>query len=164
MSVPAGIAHRAAVGGSGGGAARGGGEENETHERTQGSAGVSSLPDVERDACDVVQALAGLAGLLQAMASGGPVPEHTRGTVLRLVEDGGESAARVLAYLRGLRAAGDGEAVAVPPRLGMWRDWVPPRGNVLGNAGGLRPGDLGRAADLGRAGADRLPRRHDPGE
>jgi hypothetical protein len=123
---------------------------------------VSSLPDAERDACDVVQALAGLATLLQGAAGDHPLPEAVRGMLLRRVEGGGASAERVLAYLRALRGPGDGEAVAVPPRLGMWRDWVPASGNVLGHAG------MGRG-DLGRAGAERRmgelhPRRSDPGE
>ena len=120
---------------------------------------MTSLPDAERDACDVVRVLAGLANLLREAASGRPIPEHASGTVLRLVEDGGESAARVLAYLRSLRAAGDGESVAVPPRLGMWRDWVPPRGMVVGEAGL-------RSAGMGQPEVDRrpVPRRHDPGE
>ena len=137
-----------------------GGEENETHEHTQGSAGVSSLPDAERDAGDVGQVLAGLAALLRAAAGGCVIPEQTRGTVLRLVEDGEESAARVLAYLRSLRGAGDGEAVTVPPRLGMWREWVPPRGNLLGDAR-MTPGDLGRTGAERPAGRTL---RHEPGE
>ena len=37
---------------------------DETHERTQGSAGVSSLSDAERDAHEVVQALTALSTLL----------------------------------------------------------------------------------------------------
>ena len=156
MSAPAGIARapppvargRPRV-------ARGGGEENETHEHAQGSAGVSSLPDAERDACDVVQALASLAALLQGAGGDHPLPDAVRGMVRRLVEDGTASAERVLAYLRAVRGPGDGEAVAVPPGLGTWQDWVPASRNVLG--------------DLGRAGVERRmgqlhPRRSDPGE
>ena len=115
---------------------------------------MSSLPDAERDARDVVQVMAGLATVLRAAAGGCALPEHTRGTVLRLVEDGEESAARVVAYLRSLRGAGDGEAVAVPPRLGIWRDWVPPRGDLLGTTG-PSPRDLGPMGEM---------LRHEPGE
>jgi hypothetical protein len=94
---------------------------------------VSSLSDAERDACDVVQALAGLAALLARTGESDPAAdEDARRTLLRLARDGNGAAVRVLAYLRTLRGAGDGEAVAVPPRLGPWRDWVPPRGHVFG--------------------------------
>jgi hypothetical protein len=127
--------------------------------------GVSSLPDAERAASDVVQALAGLAALLARPTLGGPhaadrgpafdneaLDEARRG-LLHLAEDGGVAAQRVLAYLRSLRGAGDGEAVAVPPRLGEWRDWVPPRGMILGSIGIAR-----------RVGELPQPRRFDPGE
>jgi len=112
---------------------------------------VKSLPDAERDASDVVQALAGLAALLRA-----PEVEFDDDTrvLLRLAEDGGLAAARVLAYLRALRGAGDGAAVAVPPRLGPWRDWVPPRGNLVG--------DRGRVPRIDEV--PNQPRRGDPGE
>jgi hypothetical protein len=126
---------------------------------------VSSLPDAERDACDVVQALAGLAALLAQPIPGGPhaadrgpalddkaLDEARRG-LLHLAEDGGVAAQRVLGYLRSLRGAGDGEAVAVPPRLGEWRDWVPPRGMLFGSVDTPR-----RIDELPR------PRRFDPGE
>ena len=131
---------------------------------------MSSLPDAERDACDVVEALAGLAALLAWPLPGdadrverGPARgdgfseaalNHARSTLLRLAEDGGEAAQRVLAYLRSLRSAGDGATVAVPPRLGPWREWVPPRGMVFGDLGGnpYRMGELPQ------------PRRCDPGE
>jgi hypothetical protein len=103
--------------------------EETSHERTQGSAGVSGLSDAERDACEVVQALAGFAAL--AGQAGGDRPEAA---MVRLTE-GGEAAVRVLEYLRTLRGAGDGDTVAVPPRLGQWRDWVPPRGHLLGRTG-----------------------------
>jgi hypothetical protein len=96
---------------------------------------VSSLSDAERDACDVVQALAGLAALLGRPADDGADPEleDARRTLLSLARDGNITAVRVLEYLRTLRGAGDGDAVAVPPRLGLWRDWVPPRGNIFGS-------------------------------
>ncbi len=128
---------------------------------------MSSLPDAERDARDVVQALAGLAALLARPTPGatdrdpaldGNAPDdkaldEARRVLLHLAEDGASAARRVLAYLRTLRGAGDGEAVAVPPRLGQWRDWVPPRGVLLGG-----PGTPRRIGELPR------PRRCDPGE
>ena len=97
---------------------------------------MSGLSDAERDACEVVQALAGLAALLaQSPAdSGDPATEDARRTWALLAENGGEAAVRVLEYLRALRGAGDGDAAAVPPRLGQWRDWVPPRGHLLTGA------------------------------
>jgi len=112
---------------------------------------VNSLPDAERDACEVVRALASLAAILGRPSTG--LDEETR-VLLTLAADGGLAAERVLAYLRGLRGAGDGEAVAVPPRLGQWRDWVPPRGNVLSE-----PGRRYRTDEV----PNRL-RRGDPGE
>ena len=115
---------------------------------------MTSLSDAERDACDVVQALAGLAALL-ALPTGDqadPALDDTRRTLLRLAEDGNAAAVRVLAYLRTLRGAGDGEAVAVPSRLGPWRHWVPPRGHVFGYAA-----DEHRIGEVHR-------RRADPGE
>jgi hypothetical protein len=130
------------------------GEENETHDRKPGSVDVSSLSDAERDACDVVQALAGLAALAARPAADRADPgiDDVRGTLLSLAEDGGLAAARLLAYLRMTRGAGDGEAVAVPPRLGPWRDWVPPRGNIFGWTGEER-----RIGEV-------HPRRTEPGE
>jgi len=112
---------------------------------------VSNLPDAERDASDVAQALAGLAALLGRR--GAELDDEARG-LLRLAEDGGLAAARVLAYLRDLRGAGDGIAAAVPPHLGPWRDWVPPRGSVFG---GRVPGH--RLNEI-----PNQPRRGDPGE
>jgi len=111
---------------------------------------VSSLSDAERDAGDVVRALAGLAALL-ARSTGDQRLDDAQGTPLNVAENGGAAAVRVLAYLRALRGAGDGEAVAMPPRLGPWRDWVPQRGNLLGFTGGQRLGEV-------------HPRRADPGE
>ena len=115
---------------------------------------MSGLSDAERDACEVVQALAGLAALLAGSAGdqGDPAMADARRTLLRLAESGGEAAVRVLEYLRMVRGAGDGEAVAVPPHLGQWRDWVPPRGHVLGRTGMQR-----RIGEM-------HPRRCDPGE
>ncbi len=126
---------------------------------------MTGLSDAERDACDVVQALAGLAALLRRPVDDLPGPELSgldlrdpaladfRRTLLSLAEDGGVAATRVLSYLRELRGSGDGEAVAVPPRLGQWREWVPPRGHLLGPAAGVR-----RTDEVPH------PRRSDPGE
>jgi len=114
---------------------------------------VSSLSDAERDANDVVQALAGLAAVLGRPAGDQePSDDHTRRRLQSLAEDAGVAAARVLAHLRTQRGAGDGEAVAVPPRLGLWREWVPPRGHVFGyTTNPARVGEVHR-------------RRSDPGE
>jgi hypothetical protein len=113
---------------------------------------VSGLSDAERDACEVVQALAALAALLSRPDAGDPALADVRHTWARLAENGGTAAVRVLDYLRALRGAGDGEAVAVPPHLGQWRDWVPPRGHVLGRTAVER-----RISEVHR-------RRCDPGE
>ena len=123
-------------------------------------AGVSSLPDAERDACDVLQALAGLAAVLARPLPGEPVGarderalEDARLVMLSLAQDGGEAAQRLVTYLRALRGPGDGASAAVAPRLGPWRNWVPPRGNLFGS---------GRAVHHI---ADSAPRRRaDPGE
>jgi hypothetical protein len=113
---------------------------------------VSSLPDAERDATDVVQALAGLAALLRKPEV--ELDEETR-VLLKLAEAGSRSAARVLAYLRDLRGPGDGAAVAVAPHLGPWRDWVPMRGHLLnGRSLGHRIDEI----------PNHQPRRGDPGE
>ena len=117
---------------------------------------MSGLPDAERDACEVVQALAGLAALLNRRTAGADPAasdDDTRRVLLSLAEDGGVAARRVLAYLRSLRGAGDGDAVAVPPRLGPWREWVPPRGMLLGDR--VTPRRVGEIPQ---------PRRCDPGE
>jgi hypothetical protein len=120
-------------------------------------AGVTSLPDAERDACDVQQALAGLASLLARLpldaGEQDPAGEHARRSLVSLARDGEVAAQRVVAYLRQLRGAGDGEAAAVPRRLGPFRDWVPARGHV---AGSLRV--------THRIGELPQPRRCDPGE
>jgi hypothetical protein len=123
-----------------------------TDDRSLGSAEVSSLPDAERDASEVVQVLAGLAALLRGRDLG--LDDDTR-VMLTMALDGGASAARVLAYLHALQGSGDGAATAVPARLGPWREWVPSRGHLFDEtAAGPR--------------IDELPRRHhrrrDPGE
>ncbi len=116
---------------------------------------MSSLPDAERDAGDVVQALAALSALLARPLSDldGPSLARARATLRHLAEDGGVAAARVQNYLSALRGAGDGEAAAVPSRLGQWREWVPPRGYLLGSS----PAPERRVGEMHR-------RRSDPGE
>lgn len=122
---------------------------------------MSNLPDAERDASDVAQVLAHLAALLTR-----PLPGETpaadqpdravaeaRRLLLHLAEDGGAAAERVVSYLRSLRGHGDGEAAAVAPHLGPWREWVPPRGHLLGS-----PGTAHRIGELPES------RRADPGE
>ena len=96
---------------------------------------MSELPEVERDALQVAEALAGLIHQLAAMGFQEREAarfEHDGTRVMwALAEEGSAAAERVLEYLRGLRGPGDGVATAYPPRLGLWRDWVPPRGDVL---------------------------------
>jgi hypothetical protein len=123
---------------------------------------VTSLPDAERDASDVMQALAGLAAMLRRSAldlPGGldpddPYDDETGRMLLGVAEDAGVAAARVVAYLRDRRGNGDGELAAVPPRLGQWREWVPPRGHVFGLSAGA-PRATNEVPQ---------PRRSDPGE
>jgi hypothetical protein len=108
-----------------------------------------------------MQALAGMAALLRRPAGdlpgldqADPATAEARRLMLDLAEDGGRAAARVVAYLRDQRGAGDGDLAAVPPRLGQWRHWVPPRGHVFGVATKThRP-----------ANEVPHPRRSDPGE
>jgi hypothetical protein len=114
---------------------------------------VSSLPDAERDASEVVQLLAGLAALLRGRDL---VLDDDARVMLNMALDGSVSATRVLEYLHTLQGSGDGALAAVPPRLGQWRDWVPPRGNLFGETAGVhRP----RIEEL-----PRNRRRCDPGE
>jgi len=104
---------------------------------------MSDLSDVERDAQRAADALASLAARL---AAGGVDPDSYDYLAMRgLAEEGAIGAARVLDYLRALRGWGDGAATAYPPRLGPWRDWVPPRGYVFvpHRADGRRRGDPG---------------------
>jgi hypothetical protein len=122
---------------------------------------VSSLSDAERDACDVMQALAGLAALLRrpgddlpGLDPDDPATAEMHRLLLAMAEDGEVSAARLVAFLREQRGAGDGEMVAVPPRLGPWRNWVPPRGHLFG----LRTDTRRPANEVPQ------PRRSDPGE
>ena len=122
-----------------------------TDDRSLGSTEVSSLPDAERDASEVVQALAGLAALLRGRDL---VLDQDARVMLSMALEGSMSATRVLEYLRALQGAGDGVAAAVPPRLGPWRDWVPARGYLLGETA-----DAPRIEELPRP-----RRRHDPGE
>ena len=113
---------------------------------------MNSLPDAERDAGNVVQALAGLVALLR-----NPVVEldDESRVLLMLAEEGGLAAARVLAYLRTLRGPGDGVGVTVPPRLGPWREWEPTHGYILG--------DRSRDSRIDEEVPNR-PHRGDPGE
>lgn len=125
---------------------------------------MSSLSDAERDAHEVVRALTALSTLLSR--TDGAEGAETRRLLSRLAEDSGASAERVLAYLRDLRGPGDGEAVAVPTRLGLWREWSPTCGNVLGN---IDRGRYGNAAQVVRPGIQRRGNgshafRPDPGE
>jgi hypothetical protein len=120
---------------------------------------VTSLSDAERDVGDVMRTLAGLAALLRRPAGdwpGGaadPAFDQARELLLALAEDGGEACERVVSYLRGQRGAGDGEAAAVPHRLGPWREWIPERGHLFGVSDGVH-----RANGVSQA------RRCDPGE
>jgi hypothetical protein len=123
--------------------------------------GVTSLSDAERDACEVLRALAGLAALLRrpvgdlpGLDPGDPAIAEARRLLLGIAEDGGVAAARVADYLRELRGAGDGEAAAVPSQLAPWREWVPSRGHLFGASGG----------GVRRANEVPQPRRRDPGE
>jgi len=120
-----------------------------TDDRTLGSAQVSSLPDAERDAAHVLQVLTSVAALLRGHE---PVLDDDVRVMLTMALEGSVSATRVLEYLRNLQGCGDGAAAAVPPRLGPWRDWVPPRGHLLADTAGAP-----RIQELPR-------RRHDPGE
>jgi hypothetical protein len=113
---------------------------------------VSSLPDAERDAVEALRALAGLAALLRDPDLRADQPA---GVLLTLAQDGEAAAARALAYLRDLRGNGDGDAAAVPPRLGPFRDWVPARGHLFGD----RTRTARRADEV-----PNQPRRGDPGE
>ena len=121
---------------------------------------MSSLPDAQRDATEVHQALSGLVALLSRLPGArdvhgrpDPVLEDARRALAGMAEDAAVSAERVVAYLQSLSGAGDGEMAAVPPRLGPYRDWVPPRGHVFG-----APGVAQRIGELPQ------PRRADPGE
>jgi hypothetical protein len=114
---------------------------------------VSSLPDAERDACDVVQALGGLAALLARLSPDDPAFDDAVRVLRSLAGDGAAAAQRLADYLQQLRGAGDGESQPVPPHLAPWRDWVPPRGHLLG---GVRPSH--------RVGEVPQRRRFDPGE
>ncbi|MGA5303180.1 hypothetical protein ACPCHT_24845 [Nucisporomicrobium flavum] len=89
---------------------------------------MSSLPDAERDAGEVVRLLEALVASLRAR--GADLGDESE-ALAALARDGGTAAGRVLAYLRALQGAGDGVAVAVPRHLGPWRDWTPTRGNLF---------------------------------
>ncbi|MFG1602695.1 hypothetical protein [Actinoplanes sp. NPDC049265] len=114
---------------------------------------MSNLPDAERDACDVAQSLGGLAALLSRLQPGDPAFDDTLRVLRSLADEGSAGAQRVVAYLQSLRGAGDGATAAVPPHLAPWRDWVPPRGHLLGGRDATR-----KMSELPRR------RRTDPGE
>jgi hypothetical protein len=121
---------------------------------------VTSLSDAERDACDVMQSLAVLAAVLRRPGGDLPGPDPSDPTVERahqlllgLAEEAGQACERVVTYLREQRGAGDGEVVAVPRRLGPWREWTPERGHLFGASAGVR-----------RVNGVPQPRRSDPGE
>jgi hypothetical protein len=57
--------------------------------------------------------------------------------LLGLADDAGQACERVVTYLREQRGAGDGEVVAVPRRLGPWREWTPTRGHLFGVSAGV---------------------------
>ncbi|GIF10661.1 hypothetical protein [Actinoplanes teichomyceticus] len=116
---------------------------------------MTGLWDAERDAGELVRVLAGLAALLGRDRA--EPDEETLRIMRRLAADGAASAARVHDYLRRRRGAGDGDAAPVPPALAEWRQWVPPRGHLLGAARGHRPGTR-RINEIPQ------PRRCDPGE
>jgi hypothetical protein len=86
---------------------------------------VSDLTEVERDAQLAAQALARLSAYVRCRG------DERDSAALNLADEGAVAAERVLAYLREVRGKGDGVAAAYPPRLGPWRDWVPPRGHLL---------------------------------
>lgn len=123
---------------------------------------MTSLSDAERDANDVVRALANLAAVLRRPAADvlgdpdpdAPVDDGARLMLPGMAEDAGQAAARVLTYLRDQRGSGDGDLAAVPPRLGQWREWVPPRGHLFGVKS-----EVAREPD-----EVPQPRRSDPGE
>jgi hypothetical protein len=120
---------------------------------------VTSLSDAERDANDVMRALEGLSALLRRPAADLPGPDGSPGDdacrlLLGTAEDAGQAMARVLTYLRDQRGNGDGDLAAVPPRLGPWREWVPPRGHLFKVKSGVA-----RETD-----EVPQPRRADPGE
>jgi hypothetical protein len=91
------------------------------------------LSDVERDALQAAETLAGLAARLRWSPA---ASEDGAGRPLwEVAEEGGAAAGRVLSYLRTRRGPGDGAATAYPPRLGPWRQWCPPRGHLMVDSG-----------------------------
>jgi hypothetical protein len=78
--------------------------------------------------------------------------EEFRQLLLGKAAEGSLAAARLVAYLREKRGAGDGELAMVPPRLGEWRDWVPPRGHLFEAPADHQPDGVAP------------PHRSDPGE
>ncbi|GIF03145.1 hypothetical protein [Actinoplanes siamensis] len=119
---------------------------------------MTGLWDAERDAGEVARALTGLAALLGRDPASPPPDADTLRIMRQLLESGSSSAARVQGYLREQRGAGDGDAVVVAPVLAPWREWVPPRGHLLGAH--RQPGARGAR----RINEVPQPRRCDPGE
>jgi hypothetical protein len=111
--------------------------------------------EAERDAREVVRALSGLAALLSQDPA--DQDEETLRMMRQLAANGVASAAQVQGYLYAQQGAGDGDAVAVPPALAEWRDWVPPRGHLFGV-------HRGHARGIRRVNEVPQPRRCDPGE
>jgi hypothetical protein len=120
---------------------------------------MTGLWDAERDAGELARALNGLAALLGRDPDSPPPDQDTLRIVRQLVENGVSSATRVQDYLRELRGAGDGDAVAVPPALAPWRDWTPSRGHLFSAHRGHQRGAAAR-----RINEVPQPRRCDPGE
>jgi hypothetical protein len=119
---------------------------------------MTGLWDAERDAGEVVRALNGLAALLGRDPAASPPDAETLRIMRQLVENSQSSAARVQGYLRELRGAGDGDAVALSPVLAPWRDWTPIHGHLFGAHRGPAARGARRINEVPR------PRRCDPGE
>lgn len=103
---------------------------------------MGDLLDAERDALQAVQALAALNRHLKGRGARSACADDT---LRDLAEEGCAAASRILAYLRQVRGSGDGVAMVYPARLGPWRDWCPPRGNLFGapNSSSFRRPDGG---------------------
>lgn len=111
---------------------------------------MTDLSEAEQDALQAVHSLAALNDHL-ARSAGGADERRLQ----ELTDSGGAAAARVLAYLRELRGAGDGDALTLPARLDPWRDWCPPPGDPWGRRLSARPRPV-RSSGAARRG--------DPGE
>nr|BFE68180.1 hypothetical protein GCM10020092_014810 [Actinoplanes digitatis] len=98
---------------------------------------MTSLPDAERDANEVVQLLAGFAELLRRREF---VLDDDTQAMLGLALEGGVSAARVLEYLRALQGSGDGVAVAVAGAARALAALGAAAGRPVRRDGSARPG------------------------